>query len=242
MKVSQERVDEALVYLRNSEETFYPYTKNLDEEYAALIDYLKEQWEFETETQVLEHMELTNINFWSILPEEKHDYYQYFIYYLQLPVEVRNKTIIGRIVSSIKNDVHFSDAPPLKLQSRFMLFWEIRAHLYEENISMALMTTLHDNQTQRIASLRNRSLVLANLSGDVAMELLTGITSSIRTLDYKTLSPNQIATLLSASSKLIDQGNKLAENSLVLSDLVSTLNELDMLSEEERRFIDSETI
>lgn len=241
-KITDEKFDQAVNELRLTDEVFYQYNKDMSVEYNKILAYLQEQWNLSTEDELLNYMKRRRIEFWSLLPGEREDYYQYFLYYLQLPIEFRSKTIMGRIVSSVRNDTTFSDAPDLKLQSPYMLFWEIRAHLYEQSVSTAVAEALHNKESDLIAAAQRRSLVKAHITDDIATELLTGLLSSIRSIDYSTLSPTQIAKLLDTAVRIVEQSDKQAERALALTDLVSALNQLNSLENETLRFVNAEVV
>lgn len=232
-------------------------TRNYQVEYEKLINYLKLQYDVDSEEEVLEYMNKRNIRFWSPLPNEQPASYKYFSYYLQLPVAHRTKSNVALLVLAYEENLSIQQAydayggsdenkilnNPLYNRMRGdALFWEIRAKLYDDSMTEELMLAIQDTQLQRIAAMRNRSLAIAGLGSEVAIEMLTKAVTKLRELDTNDMRPSDIANFVKVAGTISTTSLGVAEQAMALTDLLSILDEQEEYEDEEERFIDAKII
>lgn len=208
-----------------------------EEEYNKMIDYLCMYWELDNEREVLKYMEENGVKFWSPFPLETSKMYRYFMYYLQFPPEFRTIKNTFTLANSISMNTPISETALLTTNVD-RLFWEIRAHLFDKSTMEEMVYALEDTQKQRIAAMRNRNLGIASMASDVSVEMLMKAIQGMKHVNVENLRPNEIVNMVSAASKVAIDGNKLAEQALLLSEIIQALNEFESLKEEEMRIID----
>lgn len=209
-----------------------------EEEYRKMIKYLCTYWELDNEKEVLQYMQDNGVKFWSPFPLETAKMYKYFMYYLQFPPEFRTLKNTYTLAYSISSNIPISETPDLNSTNIERLFWEIRAHLYDKSMMEEMVFALEDTQKQRIAAMRNRNLGIASMASDVSLEMLLKAVQGMKSLNVETLRPNEIVNMVSTASKVAIDGNKLAEQALLLSEIIQALNEFENLKDQEMKIID----
>jgi hypothetical protein len=241
MEIIQQEFDQALSQLvANCGGTTY-IPKDIDDKVDKFYDFLRSEYNKRNTDTLLDHMEKNGIAAWSKIPSESSTYYYYFTHYLMLPASVRSKANMSRILVSLRDGTPVCDCSRDYLVSHQMYFWQERAYLFDIDTPNKIMETMESTQIEKLAAIRDRSVRMGSLSGDLAIEIMSKASNAIAGMDFADLSPNQLANMIQTAVKLAGESNRVSETALALSDLVATLDELEDL-DDELRFIDAEVI
>ena len=212
----------------------------IDEEYLHLIEYLCEQWELESEQDLLTYMSERGIRFWSPLPGEDVTMYKYFSYFIQIPSEYRTFTNTARYIIAYERGISLEEllstpgaelgaTTVIKRITQEQLFWQTRANLFEKSMTMDLMLSVEHSQKEKIAAMQQRNLSFAALTNDLSLQMLTLVAQKLHSLSAEELRLTDISQWVKAAGMITRDGQAIMESSMALGDILAMIEENERL-------------
>lgn len=239
-------VNKVIEYTENTDKQLRPggFDKKADKELPEYWDFLKEKYEVDTKEEVVDTMRALRIFPWTKMDEETGNSYSNFLIFLQLPVMLRNYknvTLVRRQLNGL--DVSEYNEEPLDIWSyvsKEQKFWHSRAKLYDLRTSEALIASLQDDQKQQIALMRSRSLSMASMAGEAAIQYLGLAVDKLSSISADEIRVQDLPQILRLIMQVAESSNQLGSEALLLDDMLTLMTNYE--ATEDERIIDAKKV